>query len=40
MKYEDAKQVFENKRTKRRELSFFFEEINSKYDERMMALMK
>jgi|JI7StandDraft_1071085.scaffolds.fasta_scaffold36771_1 hypothetical protein len=32
MKYEDAKQVLENKRIKRRELSFFSEEMNTKYD--------
>lgn len=40
MKYEENKAVLENKRTKRRELSFKQEELENKHDEAMLELTK
>ncbi len=40
MKHSDMLQVLENKKVKRRELSFTCDEIQSKYDEKMTNLIK
>ncbi len=40
MKHSDMQQLLENKKVKRRELSFYCDEVQSKYDEKMMGLIK